>query len=283
MNLFNFTYSTICIILLTSSCYTSSPTFYQLYKTESKEAAIETNQITFENEDLLIAYNLWADNGNGNFFIKNKTTQNISLDMSKSHLIINGIAHTYFQNRIFTSSSSAYSSISVGRTSSLGWVAASKNTAIGTVTTGTSTSNNSVSNSESVSYQEQQTISIPPNAGKVISGFKLKDVIYRSCDLYRFPKKKKITPIAFNEDNSPLTLQNYITYYLDDQNNSSKVVTNSFWVSEITNYPSESFYESKPVEVCDEVSISYTTSSYYKKPSNFYIKYEKESASEFKH
>lgn len=82
-----------------SSC--SSTLFYQVYKTSSSlQVSEEEDNLYYEDENCIVSYNLWSEEGNAGFQFYNKTEETIYLNLAKSFFVLNGIAYDYFKNRI---------------------------------------------------------------------------------------------------------------------------------------------------------------------------------------
>ncbi len=276
--------SILAILFLTISC-SSTTYYYQLYKTSSNDLKEKDDNLVFENEDLKVTYNFWGKFGNGNFYVFNKTDQNIFIDKRLSHLIRNGSAETYFQNRVYTNSEASSSSVTTNRSSSIRSINQTSNGGILDLFGSSSTTKNaSVMQGYAVSYQEMELICLPPKAGKVLFGYNLSSEVYRDCEFLRFPNKKSIAPKTFTKKTTPLSFTNYITYLIGEDSKEHKVISNKFWVSEVINYPSRDFKDRGPLKSCEEESTT-TYINYYKyvAPTNFYIKYAKNSSSDFKH
>lgn len=298
----------ICIVIALTSC--SPNTFYQLYKTQSN--ALEENKkgVKFENADVTIIYNFWGNYGTSSFLIYNKTDSNIFVDLTKSHLIINGIAKTYFQNRSFGESSSfsygtdhSYSVTNLNSYSSLvGSATFARNYAslisqtkiVSQKSSSTIGSKSAYKQGASVSYKEKKVICLPPHSSKIINGFRLNSSLYRDCDLYRYPtnnkidlfnsSSKKIISKKFNQDNTPLIIENIISYGFDEFDLlANNIIRNKLWVSEITNYPSTIFFETVTPEYCGEESQYSILHCLFEDPGSFYIQYSKEISPAFSH
>ena len=288
----------LAVTLILSSC---APTvFYQLYNTESSNVEMNENRIIYENDDIKVVYDFWGNQGNSDFLIINKTDSNVFIDLNKSHLVKNGIAKTYFQNRTFSESSSSslsvrnyYSSSYLNKsTNSFGnvyysngfGIANSQINTSGNLSTSSSKSKSIIAKGFSVTYIEKDIICIPKNSAKIFNGFSLNTDIYRDCDLLRYPSRKSIESKKFDKENTPLNIKNIITYSFDENNsNSLKEIENNFWVSEISNYNSTEFYKVKYPEYCGEKSQYLKRYYLFYKPNRFYIKYSKGSSTELKH
>ena len=285
------------ILILLSGC--SSSIFYQLYKTDSDDLKLQETALLSENPDLKIVYNFWTENGRSDFLISNKTDSSVYIDLGRSHLIVNDIAYTYFQNRTFSEASSSsytvsseyanYSSLYSGNSSTsvsvtgisydnfstisgnVGSVSSVTDSGSGSI----ASSKASVSKANSVTYVEQQVIIIPPHCSKVISGFKLRQAIYRDCHIYVYPNKNNLKTSRFEKNVSPFTFTNLITYAFIEDLKVVHEIKDTFWVSEITNYPNSEFEENYKPSYCGEESIYTKTRLKFSGPEKFYIKYEK--------
>ena len=274
-------YKTLILIatVLLQGC--ASTTFYQLYKTESDSVKLEKNELLFENEEIKVVFNLWDNYGNSGFLIFNKTDSNIYVDLNKSHLIINGIAETYFQNRTFSETASSsvitgnsHTSNSLNKNYSNHYGTSNfQSVTTGTLTTSSSKSNTTLAKGFSVTYIEKDIEIIPSNSAKVINGYNLNNSLYRDCDIFRYPSPKSVKTKKFAPENTPFIFENIISYGYSP--NEIKEIKCNFWVSEITNYPSTEFTERKYPEYCGDKSQISMNYFIYSRPNNFYIKYNK--------
>lgn len=84
----------ICAVL--TSC---SPTlYYQMYQTEPITARVEINDnvLVYEDDNCVVSYNFWRENGDFGFKIYNKNTENIYLHMDECFFVKNGMAYDYY-------------------------------------------------------------------------------------------------------------------------------------------------------------------------------------------
>lgn len=279
------------VAVLFNGCATT--TFYQLYETNSDDVSIRNNDLLYENDDIKVVFNLWENFGNSGFLIYNKTDSSIYIDLKESHLIVNNIAKTYYQNRTFSESSSVLNAHQVQATSSMSSTSGNTNVFNGygsaniqTNLTGVASSTSSKSQSavkeeSSVTYIEKDIINIPPESAKIFNGFYLNNTLYRDCELLRYPSSKNIKSKSFKKENTPLYFKNIISYGYEPGN--LKEIECDFWVSEITNYPKDEFYEKRYPEFCGDKSTYSKNYFLFNKPNRFYINYEKGPVSEFEH
>ncbi|MCW0482731.1 hypothetical protein [Gaoshiqia sediminis] len=235
----------------------------------------ENNGLIYEDNNCVVAYNLWERNGNIGFQFYNKTDENIQLDLEKSFFIINGTAKQYYQDRTFTYSSTISKAASKGVT---GASALSGINYFGLLKTNTlaATSNVSAmtSSGDAVSYSEKKIMTIPPKASVIISEFAINDALVRDCKLFKYPKAKQINSVSFNETESPIQFTNRITYSLESTAE-PVVFANNFYVAEVTNFPSKEIFDYKYDEFCGQKSSERIPFMKPEAPDKFYIQYTK--------
>jgi hypothetical protein len=241
------------ILVLALSFTSCMPTyFYQVYKVKPLDKnAVEGNILIFEDENCVVNYNLWGENGSVDFEFFNKSDQNIYLDLNESFFILNGIANDYFKNRVTTTAASN----GISTSTKLGLLAAS-------------------STGASVSITEKKIICIPSQTTKLISEFNINESLYRDCDLYKYPTKKQIVSKSFEISNSPIVFSNRFQYVIGDSKEKVNFV-NEFYVEEITNFPDSEMVEMEHEEFCGQKSFSKVAHLKEVSPSSFYIKYLK--------
>jgi len=266
--------SYLSVILLFTSC--APKVYYQVFETEATTEEVErhSNALIYEDENCLVSYNFWGENGDLSFSLKNKTDQPLYLDLGKSFFVLNGMAHDYYRQRVFTYSSgtSLSSSRSASATKGLtgvdysGWLLTGTISAQVATATGTSESN-------SVSVLEKQILCIPPQTSKIVSEFFIYDSRIRDCDLLLYPKRNEVSVLRFDEDNSPIVFENRLVYRVGEEPDQD--LTHRFYVSEITNMPKGRFIESRKEEFCGQESLMEKEFFKETSPDKFYIRYEK--------
>ena len=195
----------ILLLGMLTSCIPHN--YYQMCTAASEDVDKQNNNLVYENEDVRVTYNLWAEAGNSSFWVHNKTSTDIVINLNRSHLIINGVAHTYFQNRVFTTVDE--SSISSGKSKATRYNARQL----------------SIKNIEE--RIEQKQLRIPPNAAKKVTGFSIMKSIYRDCDLVRITDRKENSIKKFTKDASPLIFRNMISYCKGKNFNCSRISTSA--------------------------------------------------------
>jgi hypothetical protein len=257
--------------LLLSSCVS---TYYQVYKADSIDKMTpKDNSLIFEDENCTVFYNLWSADGNIGFRFFNKSNKSIYLNLEESFFIINGMANNYFQNRTFTKSSNigTSSSQSLGASKSISGL-----NYLDLLQTNRIYAANSVgiisTSGYSISYNEEKVVCIPSKTSKIITEYSINETRFRNCDLFGYPKKKQIKTVNFTKENSPLVFSNRLVYYIDLKDKPIQF-DNSFYVTEITNYPENEMYENIREEFCGQKGTNLVR--YFKdaSPDKFYIIY----------
>lgn len=259
------------IAVLFTSCVSTS--YYQVYKTVPSDKMINMdNYLVYEDDNCQVSYNFWGEGGDIGFRFFNKTDENIYLNLEESFFVLNGIAYDYYQNRIFTNSSSfgktETKSKSMSGINYLDLIQSNVINASRSVGVITSTG-------QSISYNEDKVICIPSNTSKIVTEYKINESLYRDCDLFKYPTRKQVKARLFSKADSPIIFSNKITYSIGQSDIMIKF-ENEFYVAEISNYPESEILESKYDEFCGQKSM--TSSKYIKgvSPDKFYIKYTKE-------
>jgi len=259
-------------VLLLSSCGT--PMYYQVYKVKpSHETVSKAQNLFFEDDNCKITYNLWANEGNIGFNFYNKTDENVYVNLKESYFILNGVAYDYYKNRTYTTSETKSASQMHTSTGSVAVTGVNIYNNIQTNKVNSSKSTNvSSSVGYAVSYKEDSIICIPAKTTKMISEYSINNSLIRDCELFKFPKKKKIKTKSYSIEQSPIVFSNIITY---NTKGKSVSVENKFYVSEITNYPSSEFFEYKYDKYCGQKSMSKTRYFKYYDTDKFFIEYSK--------
>jgi len=245
------------LALLLTSCAVTN--YYQVYKTNTDNGLLDKNKIVFEDNNCSVYYNLWAEGGNVGFNIYNKTKSDLTVDLTKTFFVLNGVAYEYYQNRTFSKLPSSWSALTTYNSPHYYYWHYNPSEITGTNST-----------SFSISYIEKQQLTIPPKTQANVSEYQVVSTRYINCDLLKYPTSNTIKTVKFDKSNSPFVFYNLITYYT---NSDTLRLENKFYVSEITNYPSTEMYTyiytsacGKKLEFPIEVFKNVT-------PDKFYIKY----------
>ncbi len=288
------------LISLLTSCMSTN--YYQVYKTEPENLQKVSHALVFEDENCKIVYNLWSEGGNVGFIFVNKTDQTIYVNKAESFFVLNGFSHDYFQNRSFTNSSSiqvtkgksvsasvsesSASSISDQYSMSITGITLSPYGYLGTLSKGSeyTTSEqlsaavsssafilNSESRGKSVTRMEQPILRIAPKSAGLVTEFIVTSRRFKNCETVRYPKK--ISSVQFTKEQSPFIFSNRIAYCINQECSKPVFITNSFYVSEISNMTQEQFLERVDTSNCGR---KLQTPLYYSRhvaPDQFYIEY----------
>ncbi len=120
-----------------------------------------------------------------------------------------------------------------------------------------------------IKTSESKHIIIPPNSARIIAEYLINDKYLSDKELRKYPKNNDTSSKKYDKSNSPLIFSNYIVYYFGN-NMEQKIFTNSFFVSEITNYPSSQAFEYKTDENGNNAKVKTFKA---KSPDSFYNKY----------
>lgn len=249
-------YFSLVLVVILTSC--AVPNYYQLYKTNFEGGKIDNNKIVFEDNNCRISYNFWNSGGDVGFSIYNKTDTDITINLTKTFFVLNGVAYEYFQNRVYSNSSSIATSLSSYRFSNYRY------------SNQTSSSSAALSSSYGTAFNEKPELTIPPKTLISISEFTVVESRYVNCGLTKFPTRRDIKTISFDKKNSPFVFYNLITY-------SSKSDTirleNNFYVSEITNLPESEVFTDVDTSICGRKIFPPTKAFKNETADRFYIKY----------
>ena len=273
----NTLFKLVCVIITSLFSVSCTQSFYQIYTMDSKDLKMQDNSLLFENADCQVSYNFWSDGGYVSFAFKNKTDRDIFINMNESFLVVNGNAHNYFEAKTYTYGSAFAASIGYGE--SLG-VSLSGKTGVWsnkhyTASAGVAasiTSKSAIMNT--VSIKEQEVVCIPANSFKTFSKFCLSPAIYQKCVKKVDYPSKKVSLAKFDSDNSPIMMNNRLTYGFKSDN-MDKHIDNVFWLGEIENYSEKSAIERKSEKGCYDYLSKEIKVFKIGTPSQFYRHYQK--------
>ena len=273
----NTLFKLVCVIITSLFSVSCTQSFYQIYTMDSKDLKMQDNSLLFENADCQVSYNFWSDGGHISFAFKNKTDKDIFINMNESFLVVNGNAHNYFEAKTYTYGSAFATSIGYGE--SLG-VSLSGKTGVWsnkhyTASAGVAasiTSKSAIMNT--VSIKEQEVVCIPANSFKTFSKFCLSPAIYQKCVKKVDYPSKKVSLAKFDSDNSPIMMNNRLTYGFKSDN-MDKHIDNVFWLGEIENYSEKSAIERKSEKGCYDYLSKEIKVFKIGTPSQFYRHYQK--------
>lgn len=250
------------------SC-SSSNTFYQLVKVESDDLNSSLYGYVYENDDVLVTYNFWSNHGNPGFKVFNKSDRILFVNLKNSFFIKNGIVYDYYKARSFSTSEQGYISETSDFTNDASIYSVYKQYQ------GVDAMSYAESRSVGLETSEQQYISIPPKSARFFSEYTILISPLINCDVERFPDEDEIQEVNYNKNDTPLTFRNFISYTLNSNSHleDQKTIDNSFWISEVTHYPSDMFLTSRYRNICGEEVYDIVYNFTYKSPLFFYISY----------
>lgn len=316
-------FSLLCVAILFSSC-SSVYHYVQVFEAKSTSQSVQMKKegggMLYEDNNCAVFYSFWANGGDASFAIYNKTNEIMYVDLSKSFFIRNGIANDYYKERAWsetntntlstqtTTSAATFGNVSysygvgatyLGNFGSLPFTSADpilttanvqKTESYGLLRSAAIANSYATSKSSSIAMKEQKIMAVPPHASKIVAEYSISTELLLNCDLNRYPEQSDL--ILFNENNSPLTFSNYITYKLgnDDQD---IVIKNDFYIARVSNYAKPSIYkfverEKKPCQNLtsddsknykDTYPVKVYEKIYQINTGNcFYLEYEKQSS-----
>ncbi|QZT36567.1 hypothetical protein K5X82_15135 [Halosquirtibacter xylanolyticus] len=250
-------FSVFVFLMSMTSCM--SKYYYQVYDVKSVDnSSLQEDNLVFEDEHCIVTYDLWSEKGFVKLELFNKSDQNIYLDLGESFFVLNGHAYDYFKNRT-TESVITHSIL--------------KKSNISQIT-------NSI-NGSSVRMKEKRVICIPTQSSKSIGEYDINSIVFRDCELYRYPKKREIRKLSFDSASSPFVVSNRFTYRIGDRKENISL-QNDFYVQSIINLPESKMITYEYDSFCGENSVQKVARFKESKPNSFYIKYQK-SPSVWKH
>jgi hypothetical protein len=266
-------------VLLLASCTVSTNYYYQLYDIDTDQECVrDSTKLIFEDDNCKIIYNFWSQGGNPGFLFFNKTNTPIYLNKEETFFIFNDIANDYYQNRIYTSSTSTITSSSLV-TGSTKYVSGLNNLGLKQTNSGSSSNSLGLSSNTgySVSFQEPKTICIPPLSAKVFEEYSILKTPHRDCELFRFPEENELSSKEYTAQTSPIRFSNVITYKLGKDGQVINL-NNNFYISRIENIPEKGMMKFTHPSHCDEKRTSYIRSMTNISAYRFYTKYQKPSS-----
>lgn len=261
-----------------TSC--SSKYYYQVYEVKSENLESQSNMLKFEDENCIVYYNLWDNAGNLSFVLKNKTDNDLVVDLTRSFFIKNGVAYDYYKEQTVTNSQTSALSSTAGLKASYSKVAYEYPTWSPVLVTGQAQVQKGIISALSTSVETKlpSYVIIPAKTSKFLSGFKISDYVYKECGNLNmnYPKMESET-IKYTIENSPLSFSNRIAYKFDGKED-LMYIQNDFWVSSLTNYSEKFIIEKVTVDNCDNPKSPIKTvlkTNKKESPDKFYNTYLK--------
>lgn len=244
--------SAILLAMCLSAC---TPFYYQVCKlgTEQPLAQSEDKPFTCENEDLVVTYDFWSRGGQISMQMSNVSDKSIYVYLPECFTVINGIAYDYYvdADRSYTKGRFGSVSASANIAFRLYFPYKKPYTAQLGITEGRSVSAKAgTTSSSTVFIHAAKTICIPSHSSKNISfPYGLNDNIYVDCNFDNFPKKTS-KPITFDQESSPLNIENKLAYGYTAEAKDIKRIDNKFWLASITNYKEKYFFYTQKFVDC---------------------------------
>ena len=277
-------------ILALTSCATA---FQQIASISSPQMRLsDDGHFAYHDDDIVVDYNFWAQNGQVSFVITNNLDTDVYVDLGRSFLVVNGMTFDYFQNRTYStnSSSTIVSSSAYGASNTFALASGMANafaSSYGNTAYGSSygsASGSSRTNSYShrttasstvnrgVEYGEKEGVWIPAHSSRHFCEFSLLEVPYRQCGFARNPSKKEDMTLSFSESNSPYAFDNMLMIVVDGVD---RRVVNSFYISSITNILRTETYTEEDERGCDESKTGEMVRIYkFRSANRFFINYD---------
>lgn len=255
-------------LLFLTSC---NKNFYQVYQVKAPNLEESDNSLVYENEDLKILYNLWANSGNFHFIIHNKSEKNLFVVLPQSFMIKNGIALNYFNNREYSHTSEFF----VGYDTSINVNDFSNNNELYNVNTKkTKSKNKAIGESFTTTIIEEPIICIPPRSAKVLGEYSIFDKIISKCNRSQDYPKKISSPLFYSKENSPMHFINRIAYSYNDKGQEPQFIENEFWISEIINYSEKEATSLESIKECEYNNSQIIRVFKIGAPNKFYNSYK---------
>ena len=196
-------------LIVLSSFFSSCSTLYvQVYETDSKNVTFRSEKYSYEDENVYVTYDLWAERGILNFTIYNKTNNPIYIDWKNSNFVRLDYSFNYWQDvEKITGKSKTYSAATVSGSSGFGY-----STSVG----------------HFINKRERPSEQLPPKSYIRVDKFFLSNQkVYDP----KLKVKGDIISQDFNKNNTPLYFRNYLAYSFDKDFNDLTFIDNDFWVS----------------------------------------------------
>lgn len=274
----------IGIMLTLSSC----SSWYQIVTLASRDIEMkDTGAFVAHTGMLSISYDFWSENGNVSFYVTNHSDSDIYLDLSRSYYIWNGKVFDYFLNRTYVTtggvSSANRQSKSItsasGRTTqptTYSGAVAPETYASGKGSYMSATVNTDnmqhVTYSNSIEYKEAKIVAIPARSFRSFGEYNVAiGGEYKQCGFVRNPRGKEVSMLNFEEDNSPVVVENRLMFVIDGVD---VPISNVFYVSELRNMNSTDVLKYVDLKYCSGRSKrGIMQRNIFSAANRFYIKY----------
>ena len=257
---------TFFCLITTKVILAQSVLTYQAVELSSLTVKYQNSYYYFENKDIIIYYDFWAENGDDGFSIYNKTDSTIYIDYSKCHFIKGTNTYDYYTEDIhveetqvsnyntrYSGNSYGYSSIN-GNSKSVNSIGYSSGY-------GNSKTSGVVQTTKDLK-KDKKIVEIPSKSKIFNSKFLVSKDIYFDQMFLINNTANGPKSIDFNPDNTPLKISSMICYSFNENANYN-CITNKFYVSKITNAKPSDFKGKKVSKTTsDEFGKTKTTFDY---------------------
>lgn len=274
------------VLMCLTSC---KSTYYQVYSVKGEKCNQGSKWLSYQNEDCKITYDLWSESGAVFFSFENTTDSDIFINMRQSFYICNnrancyysGLSHEYKSFQMGSMSGTLTKGLGVGVGLGVGFNGVdlmgdpmhfSASASASAFKAASLTKSISKGNSQSVRIQEQEVVCVPSKSSLVFCKFAINPPVYRDCIKASDSPADSINLRTFQIDNSPIVINNRISYSFDKDLKTQKQFDNVFWLNRVDNY-SEKFAtkKSKAIVDCEAVEATYFKVA---GPNKFYKAYK---------
>lgn len=237
-------------------------TYFQVYEVSSSNEDAERSgegALVFENEELRVTYSLWDKGGRFRYKFYNKSEKDLFLDRSRSHFVINGLVYEHPPDSFYQKKAPAPEEMShhFEKKPEEEWEEYS-------------------SFSSGPDPYDGAISIIPPRSARVVEGTAITSELIHDCDAKIFPDKEgdaEMDSVSFSREDSPLRLQNRLTYYSEEGRDTNRVV-HELWVDKLINYTQDAFYTLDDRSICPDGMRELVETLRHEHPAKFYIEYE---------
>jgi len=277
--LFSLSMMAVTTLLLTGC---SKKTYYQVYQAkpvDDEACLVNVDFITHDAGDVVVKYNFFGENGNAGFFVTNNSNELVTIDLSESFFILNGMANAFYQGREWTETESHSTTMSFQTSASKKEQRRARRNATGTEATmygsNASTAGSTTATTSALMRAESRFITVPPQGTRYVSEYNINSVMRSMCGVKESPSASKPAGMSFTVENSPLTFAIFVSYTMG--NKAIKMhVNDQFYVSEIMNVNQKTMFKDvQPVDACGKSSGDKVKQIQFNTANRFYVKYKR--------
>ncbi len=178
------------------------------------------------NADLDLAFDFWQEGGVLSCTVRNLTDHPLYLDLSRTQLIINGLAHDYYADEQTTATSTRARAVATWEPTAL----------LGRYAPGTA----AASLSSSRTLRPKPVLQVPPQAAVVVGGLSAVPAPLLACELNKWKTRTPAT-LGYSETTSPLRFRQFLTYSAHPDGHDPRTLDHGFWVERVSNMSAASF------------------------------------------